>query len=81
MIGEILKTAMVFLLFNIAVFIECSVVVLANHRVPSRDQQPPLVDIFLDNVPYIQWCGDVSEYIILLMTSTSAILVIFHKYR
>ena len=57
--GEVLKTIFVYFLFNVVVFVECSVVVLATHRVPSRYQHPPLADIVLDNVPYIPWCGDV----------------------
>ncbi|CAF4396818.1 unnamed protein product, partial [Adineta steineri] len=41
---------------------------------------PPLPDLFLDNIPHIAWAFTVSEYIIIMMSFTFLLILIFHKY-
>ncbi|CAH0545741.1 unnamed protein product [Brassicogethes aeneus] len=61
----------------------CTLVSLSmvHERVPDRKTYGPLPDVFLDNVPAIDWALDVSEYIIIVCVNTSMIAMVFHKHR
>lgn len=78
---ELARTLLLYIVFNFVIFIECVFVVLATHRVPDRKDYPPLPDIFLDNVPYTEWCADASEVIILSMGAFCFVMALLHKQR
>ncbi|XP_014237769.1 phosphatidylcholine:ceramide cholinephosphotransferase 2-like isoform X2 [Trichogramma pretiosum] len=54
---------------------------LVHERVPDRSVYGPLPDIVLDNIAAVDKALDVSEYLIMIMSNCTVILVIFHKHR
>ncbi|UJR28530.1 hypothetical protein I4U23_009767 [Adineta vaga] len=56
------------------------IMVVVHNRVPNVQKYPPLPDLFLDNIPHISWAFSVSEYIIVIMSVTFLLILIFHKY-
>ncbi|CAF1532923.1 unnamed protein product [Adineta ricciae] len=56
------------------------IMVVVHNRVPNVQKYPPLPDLFLDNIPHISWAFSVSEYIIVVMSLTFLLILIFHKY-
>lgn len=54
---------------------------LVHERVPDRKKYGPLPDVFLDNVPALDWALDVSEYIIIVCINSCLFAMIFHKHR
>merc|ERR1712179_143795 len=49
---------------------------LTHDRVPNDKALP---DIFLSNVPYQHWAFKTAEYIILVLSFTAGMVVLFHK--
>jgi len=54
--------------------------VVVHNRVPNKQKYPPLPDLFLDNIPFINWAFSVSEFLIVVMGITFLLILIFHKY-
>ena len=54
---------------------------LTHDRVPDRNTYGPLPDIVLDTFGVVDWGLSVSEYLIIIVSNTAVILVIFHKHR
>lgn len=53
---------------------------MLHERVPDRSVDP-LPDIVLDNIEAQNWALDVSEILIIIISNSAALLVIFHKHR
>lgn len=75
---ELLKTGISFLVLILGFLITSISLSITHERMPDY---PPLPDVFLDNAPYKEWGLDVSEYIIVCLTLSAVILVLFHKHR
>lgn len=54
---------------------------LVHERVPDKDKDPPLPDVFHDNVPAITWTLDISEIIIMISVNITIIVIILHQHR
>ena len=54
---------------------------MLHERVPDRATYGPLPDIVLDNVEAQDWALDVSEVLIMIISNSAMIFVIFHKHR
>ncbi|GLG96758.1 Uncharacterized protein GBIM_03667 [Gryllus bimaculatus] len=54
---------------------------MVHERVPDREKYGPLPDIFLDNVPAIDWALSVSEVLIVISVYAVLIVLVFHKHR
>lgn len=57
------------------------VMTFVNDRVPSINEHPPLPDLFLDNVPFVEWAMVASEYICMSLMAVAALVVLTHKHR
>jgi len=53
---------------------------LIHERVPDRDVAP-LSDVFLDTVSEADWALDVSEILIMIATTATSFVLVFHKHR
>ena len=53
---------------------------LIHERVPDRDVVP-LSDVFLDTVSEADWALDVSEILIMIATTATSFVLVFHKHR
>jgi len=68
------------ILFVIIGFLTTMTSLSVTHELrPSKT--PPLPDIILDHVPYYTWALNVSEILIMVITTICAIVVICHKHR
>ncbi|XP_043483518.1 phosphatidylcholine:ceramide cholinephosphotransferase 1-like [Leptopilina heterotoma] len=72
-------TAFLFMAVNF-VFTTVSLA-MVHDRVPDRNIYDPLPDIFLDNVTGQDWALNVSEVLIMIVSNSAVILIIFHKHR
>lgn len=78
--GEKRKLLVSFLYALISGIWTSFIMVVVHNRVPNVQKYPPLPDLFLDNIPHISWAFAVSEYLIILMSITFLLILIFHKY-
>lgn len=54
---------------------------LVHDRVPDRATYGPLPDVVLDNLEARNWALNVSEYIIMIVSNSATVLIVFHKHR
>lgn len=54
---------------------------MVHERVPDRNTYGPLPDIVLDNVAAQDWALNVSEVLIMIMSNSAMVFIIFHKHR
>lgn len=54
---------------------------VVHERVPDRNTYKPLPDIVLDNVAAEDWALNVSEVLIMIMSNSAMVFIIFHKHR
>lgn len=54
---------------------------MVHERVPDRNTYGPLPDVVLDNVVAQDWALNVSEVLIMIMSNSAMIFIIFHKHR
>lgn len=54
---------------------------MVHDRVPDRNTYDPLPDIFLDNVTGQDWALNVSEVLIMIVSNSAVVLILFHKHR
>lgn len=62
-------------------WITAFVMVVVHERVPDSKRYPPLPDIFLDNVPLINWAFWACEVTGALLFACWVCVLVFHKYR
>ncbi|KAK7862282.1 hypothetical protein R5R35_006649 [Gryllus longicercus] len=75
------KTFVAFLILVINFLITVTSLAMVHERVPDREKYGPLPDIFLDNVPAIDWALSVSEVLIVISVYAVLIVLVFHKHR
>lgn len=69
-------------LFMVVNFILTSTsLAMLHERVPDRTTYGPLPDIVLDNIETQDWALDVSEVLIMIVSNSAMIFVVFHKHR
>lgn len=78
---EILKTVLSFFFTLLCVCINMCALAIVHEWVPDRKEFKPLPDVFLDNVPAMDWALGVSELIIMVTTSTASVVIAMHKHR
>lgn len=54
---------------------------MVHERVPDRNAYGPLPDVVLDNVTAQDWALNVSEVLIMIMSNSAMVFIIFHKHR
>ncbi|KAK5640119.1 hypothetical protein RI129_010930 [Pyrocoelia pectoralis] len=54
---------------------------IVHEKVPDRTVYGPLPDVFLSNVPAMDWGLSVSEYMIIISVTSTLIVSILHKHR
>lgn len=54
---------------------------MVHERVPDRNTYGPLPDVVLDNVVAQDWALTVSEVLIMIMSNSAMVFIIFHKHR
>ncbi|XP_058810009.1 phosphatidylcholine:ceramide cholinephosphotransferase 2-like isoform X2 [Phymastichus coffea] len=72
------KTFIAFLFMVVNFILTTTSLAMVHDRVPDRI---PLPDTVLDNIAPQDWALDVSEILIMIMTSFAMIFIIFHKHR
>ncbi|XP_077289824.1 phosphatidylcholine:ceramide cholinephosphotransferase 2-like isoform X2 [Arctopsyche grandis] len=75
---EIGKSILAFVFLCCCVCINMLSLSLVHERVPDRN---PLPDVFLDNVPPLDWGLSISEYILSTSTTIASIVILLHKHR
>ncbi|KAK0175485.1 hypothetical protein PV327_009232 [Microctonus hyperodae] len=71
--------AFIFMVFNF--ILTTTSLAMLHERVPDRSVYGPLPDIILDNVEVQDWALSVSEVLIVIVSNSAMIFVIFHKHR
>ncbi|ESO84792.1 hypothetical protein LOTGIDRAFT_221916 [Lottia gigantea] len=79
--NEILKPVLCFIYALCVSFLVAIGIVVCDNRVPDIRRNPPLPDLFLDNVAFVPWAFKASEIIYIIMVSIGFSLSIFHKNR
>lgn len=74
------KTLLGFLLALFSFILTLTSLVLTHERLPKREYAP-LPDVVLDNLEPFDWALDLSEYIILVSTNTTIVILLFHRHR
>ncbi|XP_057335598.1 phosphatidylcholine:ceramide cholinephosphotransferase 2-like isoform X2 [Microplitis mediator] len=74
------KTVFAFLFMVFNFILTTTSLAMLHERVPDRSVDP-LPDIVLDNIEAQNWALDVSEILIIIISNSAALLVIFHKHR
>lgn len=72
-------TAFLFMVVNF--ILTTASLAMVHERVPDRNTYGPLPDIVLDNVTAQDWALNVSEVLIMIMSNSAMIFIIFHKHR
>ncbi|XP_039276655.1 phosphatidylcholine:ceramide cholinephosphotransferase 2-like isoform X2 [Nilaparvata lugens] len=78
---EQFKTFVAFLICVVNFIITTLSLALVHEKVPDRNSYGPLPDTFLDNVPVMPWALDLSEVLIMLSTTVTYGVIIFHRHR
>ncbi|XP_060067215.1 sphingomyelin synthase-related protein 1-like [Ylistrum balloti] len=64
---DVLRKLIIGFLYLLSAHItSCVAIVFVNDRLPDRKKHPPLPDLILDNLPYVPWAGQASEYCLAL---------------
>lgn len=54
---------------------------MVHERVPDRNTYGPLPDVVLDNIAAQDWALNVSEVLIMILSNSAMVFIIFHKHR
>lgn len=57
------------------------VMVIAHERLPDISKYSPLPDLLLDNLPYISWGFEATEFVIIILSCIWTAILIFHNHR
>lgn len=63
----------------LSVLFNLTILAVIHERVPRS--QPPLPDVTFSLLPKIDWALDISEYIIMFMTTCLLLITLLHRYR
>lgn len=79
--ADYLRCALAFGHLTLSLMVTSVVMVYAHERVPDRKSHPPLPDLLLENLPFMErgfvlaeWCG-------LLLFAMWLLIVLFHRHR
>jgi len=72
-------TAFLFMVVNF--ILTTASLAMVHERVPDRNTYGPLPDVILDNVTAQDWALNVSEVLIMIMSNSAMVFIIFHKHR
>ncbi|KAF5300693.1 hypothetical protein FQA39_LY11055 [Lamprigera yunnana] len=75
------KTVIAAIIMFFTFIITLAVLAIVHEKVPDRDLYAPLPDIFLDNVPAMDWGLSVSEYIIMICVNSALLCIVLHRHR
>ncbi|XP_043271419.1 phosphatidylcholine:ceramide cholinephosphotransferase 1-like isoform X3 [Venturia canescens] len=75
------KTLLAFLFLVVNFILSTTSLAMLHERVPDRAIYGPLPDIILDNVTAQDWALSVSEVLIMIVSNSALIFIVFHKYR
>ncbi|XP_053979200.1 phosphatidylcholine:ceramide cholinephosphotransferase 2-like isoform X1 [Hylaeus anthracinus] len=75
------KTFIAFLFMVVNFILTTASLAIVHERVPDRNTYGPLPDVVLDNVAAQDWALNVSEVLIMLMSNSAMVFIIFHKHR
>ncbi|XP_051173374.1 phosphatidylcholine:ceramide cholinephosphotransferase 2-like [Leptopilina boulardi] len=75
------KTFIAFLFMAVNFILTTASLAMVHDKVPDRNSYDPLPDVFLDNVAAQDWALNVSEVLIMIVSNSAVILIIFHKHR
>ncbi|XP_022087480.1 sphingomyelin synthase-related protein 1-like [Acanthaster planci] len=78
---EVSKTVISFLYATMVGLLTAFVMTVAHDCVPDMTKFPPLPDIFLDNVPRIEWAFEACEACAVILGTILFIVVFLHKHR
>ncbi|XP_076766403.1 phosphatidylcholine:ceramide cholinephosphotransferase 2 isoform X2 [Xylocopa sonorina] len=75
------KTFLAFLFMVVNFILTTASLALVHERVPDRNTYGPLPDVVLDNVAAQDWALNVSEVLIMILSNSAMVFIIFHKHR
>ncbi|XP_034948835.1 phosphatidylcholine:ceramide cholinephosphotransferase 2-like isoform X2 [Chelonus insularis] len=75
------KTVLAFLFMVFNFILTTTSLAMLHERVPDRSLYGPLPDIVLDNIEAQDWALNVSEVLIVIVSNSAMVFVIFHKHR
>ncbi|XP_014207272.1 phosphatidylcholine:ceramide cholinephosphotransferase 2 isoform X2 [Copidosoma floridanum] len=75
------KTVLAFIFMTANFILTTTSLAVVHERVPDRNVYGPLPDVVLDNVEAQDWALAVSEIIIIIVSNSAMVFVIFHKHR
>ncbi|XP_015183241.1 PREDICTED: phosphatidylcholine:ceramide cholinephosphotransferase 2-like isoform X1 [Polistes dominula] len=75
------KTFLAFLFMVVNFILTTASLAMVHERVPDRSSYGPLPDVVLDNVTAQDWALNVSEVLIMIMSNSAMVFLIFHKHR
>ncbi|XP_043507813.1 phosphatidylcholine:ceramide cholinephosphotransferase 2-like isoform X2 [Frieseomelitta varia] len=75
------KTFLAFLFMVVNFILTTASLAMVHERVPDRNTYGPLPDVVLDNVAAQDWALNVSEVLIMIMSNSAMVFIIFHKHR
>ena len=78
---EYTKLGLAFGYMGCVLLLTAYVMVVVNDRVPDMRKYPPLPDLMLDNIPYIEWAFELCEVTALLLNFILFVVLVFHKHR
>ncbi|XP_001604236.1 phosphatidylcholine:ceramide cholinephosphotransferase 2 isoform X3 [Nasonia vitripennis] len=75
------KTFFAFLFMVVNFILTTASLAMVHERVPDRTTYGPLPDVVLDHVAAQDWALNVSEILIMIMSNSAIVFIIFHKHR
>ncbi|XP_076174753.1 phosphatidylcholine:ceramide cholinephosphotransferase 2 isoform X4 [Ptiloglossa arizonensis] len=75
------KTFFAFLFMVVNFILTTTSLAMVHERVPDRKAYGPLPDVVLDNIAAQDWALNVSEVLIMIMSNSAMVFIIFHKHR
>ncbi|XP_033332183.1 phosphatidylcholine:ceramide cholinephosphotransferase 2 isoform X5 [Megalopta genalis] len=75
------KTFLAFLFMVVNFILTTASLAMVHERVPDRNTYGPLPDVVLDNIAAQDWALNVSEVLIMILSNSAMVFIIFHKHR
>ncbi|XP_034187824.1 phosphatidylcholine:ceramide cholinephosphotransferase 2 isoform X3 [Osmia lignaria lignaria] len=75
------KTFLAFLFMFVNFISTTASLAMVHERVPDRNTYGPLPDVVLDNIAAQDWALNVSEVLIMILSNSAMVFIIFHKHR
>ncbi|XP_015515553.1 phosphatidylcholine:ceramide cholinephosphotransferase 2 isoform X2 [Neodiprion pinetum] len=75
------KTLLAFFFMVVNFILTTASLAMVHERVPDRATYGPLPDVVLDNLVSQDWALNVSEILIMIVSNSATVFIIFHKHR